>query len=140
MTAGDLVVSTQPETLPLLKYYLPQGVRYANSIGIVEDPRVFDWTDALDKLEAAKPKATIDAYLRTLRPGQEIVLVQPILRTARWGAPWTSLVRRRTVQWERALDDDPRVRREALVPVFGYDRLPRGIRAIVYRVKGPAAG
>lgn len=135
VTAGDLVVSTQPETLPLVKYYLPQGVRYANAIELVDEPRVFDWTDALDRLEAAKPTATIDGFLRTLRPGQEIVLVQPILRTARWGAPWTSLVRRRTVQWERALDNDPRVRREALVPVFGYDRLPRGVRAVVYRVK-----
>ena len=26
-------------------------------------------------------------------------------------------------------------RREAVVPVFGYDRLPRGIRAVVYRIK-----
>ncbi|HWT93164.1 MAG TPA: glycosyltransferase family 39 protein [Solirubrobacteraceae bacterium] len=134
VTAGDLVVSTQPETLPLVKYYLPQGVRYANALG-VDDPRVFDWTDALDRLNAAKPRATIDSLLRTLRPGQELVLVQPILRTANWRAPWTSLVRKRSIQWERRLDADPRVRREAVVPVFGYDRLPRGIRAIVYRVR-----
>jgi mannosyltransferase len=135
VTTGDLVVATHPESLPLISYYMPKGVRYANSLGPVKDPRVFDWTDATERLKRTRPKPTIDGLLRTLEPGQELVLVQPILRTARWKAPWTSLVRRRVVQWERRLDADPRVRREAVVPVFGYDRLPRGIRAIVYRVR-----
>jgi mannosyltransferase len=133
VTAGDLVVSTHPEQLPLLAYYLPEGVRYATSMGPVEDPRVMDWRDALERLRAAKPRPTARAAVDTLERGQELVLVVPILRTAQWGAPWTSLVRRRSVQWERKLDADRRVRREAVVPVFGYDRLPKGVRAIVYR-------
>ncbi|HEX8120179.1 MAG TPA: glycosyltransferase family 39 protein [Solirubrobacteraceae bacterium] len=133
VTAGDLVISTHPEQLPLLAYYLPDGIRYGTSMGPVKDPRVMDWRDALDRLRAAKAGPTARAAVDTLRPGQELVLVQPIIRTARWGAPWTSLVRKRSVQWERRLDADDRVRREAVVPVFGYDRLPRGVRAIVYR-------
>jgi hypothetical protein len=137
VTTGDLVVATHPESLPLISYYMPKGVRYANSLGPVEDPRVFDWTDATERLKRTRPTPTIDRLLRTLEPGQELVLVQPILRTSRWQAPWTSLVRRRVVQWERRLDADPRVRREAVVPVFGYDRLPRGVRAVVYRVREP---
>ena len=135
VTAGDLVVSTHPEQLPLMARYLPQGVRYADSLGPVEDPRMFDWTDATDRLRAAKPRPTIERLLRTLRPGQELVLVQPLLRTARWNAPWTSLVRRRSVKWERVLDKDPRMRREAVVPVFGFDPVPRGVRAVVYRMR-----
>ncbi len=133
VTAGDLVLSTHPEQLPLLAYYLPDGVRYATALGRVEDPRVFVWRDALDRLEAAKPKPTARRAVDSLTRGQELVLVVPILRTAQWGAPWTSLVRKRSVQWERKLDADQRVRREAVVPVFGYDRLPKGVRAIVYR-------
>jgi hypothetical protein len=133
VTAGDLIVSTHPEQLPLLAYYLPDGVRYGNSLGPVEDARVFDWRDALDRLRAAKPGPTARAAVDTLAKGEELVLVQPILRTAQWGAPWTSLVRKRSVQWERRLEADGRVRREAVVPVFGYDRLPKGVRAIVYR-------
>lgn len=133
VTAGDLVVSTHPEQLPVLSYYLPDGVRYANALGPVRDPRVFDWTDAHARLKATYPTPTIERLLRTLRPGQELVLVQPILRTYVWNAPWTELVRRRSLQWERRLEADRRVRREAVVPVFGYDRLPRGVRAIVYR-------
>jgi mannosyltransferase len=135
VTAGDLIVSTHPEQLPVLSYYMPDGVRYANALGPVEDPRVFDWTDADERLRETYPTPTIDRLLRTLRPGQELVLVQPILRTYEWNAPWTELVRRRSLQWERRLQADPRVRREAVVPVFGYDRPPRGVRAIVYRVR-----
>ena len=135
VTVGDLVVSTHPEQLPLMSYYLPEGVRYADSLGPVEDPRLFDWTDALERLRAAKPRPTVNALLATLRPGQELVLIQPLLRTARWNAPWTKLVRKRSVQWERVLDGDGRVRREAVVPVFGFDPLPRGVRAVVYRVR-----
>jgi len=139
VTTGDLVVSTHPEQLPLLAYYLPEGPRYATALGLVDDPRVFDWRDALDRLRAARPKATIDRLVATMRPGQELVLVQPIIRTYAWDAPWTSLVRRRVAQWERALDGDPRFRREAAVPVFGFGRLPRGVRAVVYRLERPTA-
>jgi hypothetical protein len=133
VSGGDLVVSTHPEQLPLMAYYLPDVVRYADSMGPVEDPLVFDWRDAVDRLRAAKPTPTSDRLVRTLDPGQELVLVQPIIRTARWGAPWTALVRKRAAQWERRLDVDPRLRREAVVPVFGFDPLPRGVRAVVYR-------
>ncbi len=136
VSAGDLVVSTHPEQLPLLAYYFPEGVRYATSMGPVEDPRVMDWRDAQDRLKAALPTKTIDATLARLSPGQELVLIQPIVRTGRWNAPWTSLVLRRVKQWEYRLDRDPRVRREAVVPVFGFDRLPKGVRVVVYRRLG----
>ena len=36
----------------------------------------------------------------------------------------------------RAWTRDPRLRREAVVPVFGSSRLPRGVRAVVYRRVG----
>ena len=133
ITGNDLVVSTHPESLPLMAYYLPDVVRYADGLGPVEDPTVFDWRDALARYRAAKPTPTSDRLVRTLEQGEELVLVQPIIRTARWGAPWTALVRRRAAQWERRLDRDPRLRREAVVPVFGFDPLPRGVRAVVYR-------
>ena len=135
VTAGDLIVSTHPEQLSVVAYYMPEGVRYADSLGPVKDPRVFDWRDATARLRETYAKPTSDRMVRSLEPGQELVLVQPVLRTYRWKAPWTSLVRRRALQWERTLDRDSRLRREAAFPVFGYDRLPRGIRAVVYRRK-----
>ncbi|HEU4978873.1 MAG TPA: glycosyltransferase family 39 protein [Solirubrobacteraceae bacterium] len=132
---GDLVVSTHPEQTPLMYYYLPPGLRYATSMGPVSDPRVMNWVDALDRLKAAGPKRTERKLLKTMRPGQRLLLVQPILRTARWGAPWTKLVKRRSVQWEHALDGDPRLERTLTAPVFGYGPLPHGVRAIVYTMR-----
>ena len=35
LAPGDLVISTQPETIPVLHYYLPDGLRYATLTGEV---------------------------------------------------------------------------------------------------------
>ena len=48
--------------------YLPKGMRWANAMGPVADPRVMDWRDALDRLKAAKPTPTEDALVRSLAP------------------------------------------------------------------------
>ena len=133
VTAGDLVVSTHPEQLPLLAYYLPEGLRFATSLGPQPDTRIFDWRDATERLRAARVGPTADRMVGTLREGQELVLVLPIFRTYEWNAPWTRLVKRRSIAWERVLDADRRLRREAVVPVFGYDPPPRGVRAVLYR-------
>jgi mannosyltransferase len=136
---GDLVVSTHPEYGPVMHFYLPDGLRWANALGPVKDPLIFDWTDALDRLEARGPVRVVRGLLPTLRPGQKLVLVQPIIRTGRWGAPWTRLVRRRAQQWERTLDHLPQLRRIEVVPRFGNRRLPRGVRTVLYvRTDEPA--
>jgi mannosyltransferase len=129
---GDLVVVMHPEQGPLMHLYLPRGLRWADAMGPVPDPRIFDWRDAVDRLRAAKPKATSDALIRTVRPGQRLLLVQPIIRSAAWGAPWTKLVRRRAAQWEHRLDDDPRLLRLLSRPVLAGRPLPRGVRIVVY--------
>lgn len=130
---GDLIVSVHPEQLPLLHYYLPPGLRYADSIGPVKDTGVFDWRDALKRLKAAKPTPTLASYVASLRPGQTLVLMEPIIRTARWGAPWTKLVRKRSAQWQRAADRNRLLVRLGAEPRFGHRPLPRGVRAVLYR-------
>jgi hypothetical protein len=130
---GDLVVSIHPEHTPVLHYYFPEGLRYADAIGMVGDPRVFDWRDALDRLRAAKPSRTLDSYVSSLRPGQTLILTLPIIRTGSWNAPWTSLVRKRSAQWQRAADRHPELVRIAAEPRFGNKRLPRGVRTVLYR-------
>ena len=47
---GDLVVSTQPEQIPVLDYYLPDGLRYATLWGPVDDVGVTDWRDGVERL------------------------------------------------------------------------------------------
>ncbi len=130
---GDLVVSIHPEHTPVLHYYFPEGLRYADAIGFVGDPRVFDWVDALDRLRAARPTRVLNSYVSSLRPGQTLILTLPIIRTGSWGAPWTALVRKRSAQWQRAADRHPELVRIAAEPRFGNRRLPRGVRTVLYR-------
>jgi mannosyltransferase len=129
---GDLVVATHPEQGPVMHVYLPAGLRWANAMGPVADPRVMDWRDVLDRLRAARPTPTSDALVRTLRSGQRLLLVQPIIRSGGWRAPWTKLIRRRAAQWERVLDDDPRLARTLAVPKLSGRPLPRGVRLVLY--------
>lgn len=133
--AGDLIVSTHPEQVPVLRYYLGGEFRYASSLGPVPEPRVMNWRDASRRLQAARARPTAARVLAGLRPGQAVVLVQPILRADRWAAPWTALVRERVVEWERLLDADPRLRRLEVFPRFGLKAPPRGVRAVLYRVR-----
>jgi len=128
----DLVVAIHPEYGPVLRYYLGDGYRWADALGPVADNRVFDWRDALDRLKAAGPKRTLDELAPSVQPGQHLVLIQPIIRTGRWGAPWTAEIRHRAPQWERALNRDPRFLRVAPVPKFNRRALPKGVRAVVY--------
>ncbi|HVV59057.1 MAG TPA: glycosyltransferase family 39 protein [Gaiellaceae bacterium] len=108
---GELVVSTQPEQVPVFRYYLGAGYRFATPIGPVPDPRIFDWRDAVTRLRAAQPKPTLDALLRTVRPGQRFVVVSPVFRSYQaWRATWTKLVWRRSGELRTLLARDPRVR------------------------------
>jgi hypothetical protein len=115
--AGDLVISAQPEQIPLTWYYLPPKLRYASTIGPVSDPSYMDWIDALDRLQDANPQATLAPLLASLRPGQQILYVRPLTEGAsNWKAPWTQLVRRRAAQWGALLAGDKNLRVVAVAP------------------------
>jgi hypothetical protein len=104
---GDLVISAQPEQVPLAAYYLPSGLRYASTLGPVSDPTYMDWVDSLDRLQRADPQATLAPLLASLRPGQQLLFVRPLTEGAQnWKAPWTQLVRRRAAQWGALLAAD----------------------------------
>ena len=78
--AGDLVVVTQPEQVPVLHRYLPAGVRYLTPLGPPADPSLTDWRDALPRLRAARAERALLPYLRGLAPGRRVVLVTPVAR------------------------------------------------------------
>jgi mannosyltransferase len=130
---GDLVVSTHPEQVPVLHFYFPPGLRWASGMGWVRDTGIMDWRDALDRYRKTWPHPTATRFIAALRPGQQLVLVLPIVRTAGWGAPWTRLVKNRSLRWEYVLDHAPRLRREQAIPHFGRRKLPKGVRVVLYR-------
>ena len=134
---GELVVSTHPEQVPVLRYYLGDGLRWATTLGPVADPRVFDWRDAVDRLDAAEPKPTLDAVVASVPKGQEFVVVAPVFRDYRaWNARWTKLVWQRSVQWTDLLAADPRLRLERHVvtnEVALHRNYFKPMQAFVYR-------
>ncbi len=104
---GDLVVVGQPEQTPLAWYYLPAGLRYANTAGAVSHPSYMNWAGAQARLQRTQPRATLDALVASLRPGQQLLYVRPLTEGAQnWKAPWTELVRRRSAQWGTILTSD----------------------------------
>ena len=57
---GDLVISGQPEQVPLA-VVLParNGLRYASTLGAVSGPAYMNWVYALKRLQNANPQATL---------------------------------------------------------------------------------
>jgi hypothetical protein len=117
LAPGDLVISGQPEQVPLMWYYLPNGLRYASTLGGVSDPRYMNWVYALRRLEHAAPQATLAPLLASLTPGQRLLFVRPLTEGAKnWQAAWTLLVRRRSAQWGELLSSDPHLKQIAVAP------------------------
>jgi mannosyltransferase len=98
---GDTVVVGQPEQTTLAWYYLPGGLRFANTArGAIADPTYMNWVDALDALKRTNPQQTAARLVSQMRPGQQLLFVRPLTEGAQnWEAPWTLWVRRRSAQW-----------------------------------------
>jgi mannosyltransferase len=105
---GDLVVMGQPEQTTLAWYYLPGGLRFANTAGgAVPHPSYMNWVDALSRLKRTDPQATLGPLVAGLKPGQQLLYLRPLTEGAQnWEAPWTQLVRRRAAQWGAILTSD----------------------------------
>ena len=131
---GDLVLSMQPEQVPLLRYYLPAGLRFADPLGPVADPRVMDWREALEDLRRVRPAETLPPLLAGIEPGGQVLFVAPVTEHRRdWRAPWTELVRRRAAQSGALLEAAPAFRQVAVAPRFYREALTVGLYAVLYR-------
>ena len=109
---GDVILSTQPEQVPVLAYYFGDDLRYATPLDADADTRVMDWRDAVERLETVEPEETLDPVLDAVPPGGHLLVVYPVFRdSAQWRAPWTSLVRQRSARWRTRISIDPRFTR-----------------------------
>ena len=131
---GALVIVGQPEQLPLVWYYLPGGMRWADPMGISPDPRMLNWVDVVDRLRAADPQTTWAKLAATVPVGGQVLLVRPLtVGISNWSAPWTFLVRRRSAQWSALLQNDPRFVKEASAPWFYIPATTVADSAVLYR-------
>lgn len=102
---ATLVLSTQPEQVPVLSYYLPEIKHFGTPLGPVPDPRVVDWRNALARFEHSSVRGTLGPMLHTLSPGQRVALVVPISFTK---APeWMALIRKDSIRWTSFFKNDP---------------------------------
>jgi len=112
---GDLVIVGQPESTPLAYYYLPGGLKFANTLGPVKDPSYMNWVNAEKRYTHENPKAILQPMLNALKPGQQLLWIRPLTEgEANWDAPWTIQVRTRSGQWGAIIASD-----KQLVPVPG---------------------
>src|SRR5215208_4928824 len=132
LSPGDVVVSTQPEQIPVLDHYLPDGLRYATLTGSVKDVGVTDWRDGIDRLRGSSPQRDLKPIMDSLRPGQRLVMVTPIIFSMdRWNAPWTKLVRLRSAEFKQYASNDPRFAPTTVYPPFPRKEGPNPVEATV---------
>jgi hypothetical protein len=132
---GDLVVSTQPEQVPVLNRYLPPGVRYLTPLGVPADPRLLDWRDALPQLRAGRASRVLVPRLRELVPGRRVLLVTPVPRRTPSTAPWLRSVWARTYEWRSVLRSDPRLRPLGATSRVDPGRFRAPVRAELFEVR-----
>jgi mannosyltransferase len=128
---GDLVVNAQPDSTPLAWYYLPAGLKYASTLGPIQDPTYMNWVDSLSRLQQAQPAPTLDPLVASLKPGQQLLYIRPLTEgVTNWKAPWTSLIRRRAAQFGQILQND--VSRGELKVVMTAPHNYRGASVLAY--------
>jgi mannosyltransferase len=132
---GDLVVSTQPEQVPVLHRYLPDGVVYLTPLGVVFDSTVTDWRDGTARLRRGQADRRLEPMIDRFGPGRRILLVTPVPGRHRSQAPWSRAVRVRTREWGRALRSDPRLRRIGPAPRTAFGTRRSTVRAEVFEVR-----
>ena len=110
---GDLVIVGQPEQTPLAYYYLPAGLKFANTMqGMDSQPTYMDWIDALKRYQNENPFKVVPRILDNLKPGQQVLFIRPMTEGAQsWKAPWTELIRLRAAQWGEIISNDKQLQR-----------------------------
>ena len=107
---GDLVVSHFGE-LPVLAHYLPPGLRYASASGVIADPRLADYRDSVERLQASLPAETLPPLLDEVSPGGHALLVCPLVTQAEpEKTPFLKLLEVRCDEMKRVFADDARFR------------------------------
>jgi hypothetical protein len=117
--ANPLVLSTQPEQVPTLAYYLPQVHRFGTPLGSVPDPRVVNWDDALTRLKRSSVRSVLGPLLHTLTPGQRVLLVVPV-KFPKTPA-WMKLIDEATSRWSYFLRHDHTLKRVVGTDAKYYD-------------------
>jgi mannosyltransferase len=130
---STVVLSTQPEQVPTLAYYLPRLTHFVTPLGRVADPRVMNWDDALEHFRhASSERRTLVPLLGSLRPGQRVALVTP--RRFATAPEWMVLIHRTSEVWTKYMQHDRHLKQLAVTSPYAYSSgLP--VRITLYEVR-----
>jgi mannosyltransferase len=137
LAPGSLVVTTQPEQVPALRYYLGPRMRYVTPFGLVRDPQVMDWRDAPARLRDARFGVVMSSLLSSLRPGMRLLFVGP--RFANANSAWSRRILTDTRVWRKALRRRLRVVASATPERRSAESTIAGLVLAVPRRTRPAA-
>lgn len=107
LQAGDLVVVTQTEQVPVLAHYLPAGLHYLNPMGPVSDPYVVDWKHIVSRLQQARACSAILPSIRRLPVGRSILEINPLYAVGSAGSAWYEAAHHQVVSDDALLAKDP---------------------------------
>jgi hypothetical protein len=126
------VISTQPEQIPTLSYYLPKITHFETPLGPVPDPRVVDWRNALERFEHGSVHRTLVPLLRELKPGQRLALVEPVHFTKQ--PRWMDLIYTNSYYWSRYIKRDRHLKLLGIFAPYAFEvGLP--VRIALYSVR-----
>ena len=77
LRGGDLVIVGDDGAVPLLSHYLPPGLRFATTEGLVANERVSDQREYVERLRNSRLHSAIPALVDELPVGGRILLVVP---------------------------------------------------------------
>jgi hypothetical protein len=130
--SDPLVLSTQPEQVPVLSYYLPGARRFVTPLGTVADPGVMDWRDVLKRFHRHSVQSVLMPIVRRLAAGTRIVLITPLGMADQ--PRYMALINRASVQWSTALAYDPALKRLKVSDPNAYST-GVAVRAVLYEVR-----
>jgi hypothetical protein len=115
------VISTQPEQVPTLSYYLPKvpKTHFETPIGPVADPHVVDWRNALERFERGSVHHTLIPMLHRLKPGQRLAFVEPGRFTKE--PKWMDLIYTNSYWWGRYLGHDHNLKLVGYFAPYEYE-------------------
>jgi len=111
---GDLVISEDGE-IPVLAHYLPPGLRYSNTEGLVPDEYVSDQRDYLKRLQFSRFREALPPLVDALPPGAHVLHACPSFVLEADAPPFSRLLIQRCEEIRAMLVEDPDLHVENVV-------------------------
>ncbi|HET9074331.1 MAG TPA: glycosyltransferase family 39 protein [Solirubrobacteraceae bacterium] len=105
LNSQSLVLSTQPEQVPTLHYYMPQVQRFATPVGFPGHDYAVNWVNLLGRMENPATGHELHRLLATVAPGQTVGIVIPIGLSS--VTTYLRLVNHFSTTWWHFLEHDP---------------------------------